>query len=269
MEDTKKSPTPLDTIAGQPKDVVVKKIIKPSITKFIAPIGVVIVTLVISGAMVLNKEEFKKSATTAASNTANTQQVAGTNDTANPSVNIEDVNIDGDPFLGDADAEVVLAYWSDYQCPFCKIFELGTMQTLIDEYVKPGKVKIVFKDFQFLGNDSLAAALYARAIWELYPDKFFEWREAFYDKQDAENSGFGDQASLKAMTATVSGIDADKVTEQISSKSSEYQTQITADRSEGAKLGVTGTPGFVTGTQLIAGAASLSQFTTAIESQLK
>src|SRR5947209_18244697 len=37
------------------------------------------------------------------------------------SANIKDVKItDQDPYIGQKNAPVVLAYWSDYQCPYCK-----------------------------------------------------------------------------------------------------------------------------------------------------
>ena len=38
-------------------------------------------------------------------------------------VDISKVKIDGEPFIGDLNAPVTIAYWSDYQCPFCKRFE--------------------------------------------------------------------------------------------------------------------------------------------------
>jgi protein-disulfide isomerase len=279
MEDAQKPGSNISTTPTQsqndqkPVSTEVKKGLKPNVAKFIAPMGVVVVTLVLAGALVLNKDEIKKSATTAS--TQNTQQVAGadtapdTTGTGTTKADITKVKTDNEPFLGDANAPVTIAYWSDYQCPYCKQFELATMPSVIQTYVNSGKAKIVFKDFQFLGNDSMTAAVYARAIWELYPKEYFPWREAFFNKQDGENTGFGDEESIKALTGTIVGIDVGKVVAQVESKSVEYQTAIKADRAEGASMGVTGTPGFITGTQLISGAATASAFTAAIDPQLK
>src|SRR5207253_1383453 len=122
---------------------------------------------------------------------------------------------------------------------------------------------------QFLGADSNAAALDARAVWELYPDKYFEWREAMFNKQDAENGGFGDEASIRELTKTISGIDVTKIADLVSQKKADYQTKIDADKEAGTKAGVQGTPGFITGTQLISGAAAYSKFTQAFDDQLK
>ncbi|MBI3290808.1 thioredoxin domain-containing protein, partial [Candidatus Falkowbacteria bacterium] len=83
-------------------------------------------------------------------------------------VNIKDVDLKGEPFIGNAQAPVTLAYWLDFQCPFCQRFDLQTLPVLAQMYVNTGKLKVVFKDFQFLGPDSQTAGLAAHAVWELY-----------------------------------------------------------------------------------------------------
>lgn len=102
-------------------------------------------------------------------------------------VNVKDVKIDGAPFIGKADAPLTMAFWSDYQCPFCKAVEVGGVQgiptapsipDIVAKYVDTGKLRIVFKNFAFLGQDSITAAEYEKAVWALYPDKYFAWRTA-------------------------------------------------------------------------------------------
>lgn len=193
-------------------------------------------------------------------------------------VNIKDVKTDGDPYIGKKDAKVVLAYWSDYQCPYCKAVEVGgisqipiepALPTLIKDYVNTGKLKIVFKDYPFLGNDSITGALYEHAVWKLYPDKFYEWREAMYKAQDDEgDKGFGDEASIVKLIATIPGMDANKLKADVAANKADYQKKIDADRAEGTSFGISGTPGFITGTTLIPGAAELSTFKNAIDPQL-
>lgn len=193
-------------------------------------------------------------------------------------VNIKDVHIEGDPFIGEPNAPVTMAYWSDYQCPFCKAVEVGgvpqiplepAIPKLIQEYVNTGKLKIVFKDYPFLGQDSTIAALYEHAIWKLYPTKFYEWREAMYKAQDDEgDQGFGDEASIIALTNKISGLDAAKIKADVAANKAEYQAKIDADRQEGAGFGVQGTPGFIIGKTLIPGAAEYAQFKQLIDAQL-
>lgn len=194
-------------------------------------------------------------------------------------VNIKDVNIENSPFIGKADAPVVVAYWSDYQCPFCKAVEVGgvpgisitpAMPQLIKEYVDTGKVKVVFKDYPFLGDDSTMGALYEHSVWHLYPDRFYLWRDAMMKHQDDEgDTGFGDEASILKLIKTIPGLDAEKLKADVAANRDAYQASIDADRTEGAALGITGTPAFITGTTLIPGAVEFDAFKQAIDEQLK
>lgn len=193
-------------------------------------------------------------------------------------VDIKKVKIEGEPYIGKADAPVTMAYWSDFQCPFCKAVEVGgvpqipltpAIPVLKERYIDTGKLRIVFKDYAFLGEDSTTAALYGRAMWELYPEKYWEWREAMYKAQDDENSGFGNEASVIELTAKIDGVDAERVKNTVAEKRDAYIKLIDADGAEGAKFGISGTPGFITGKRLIGGAAQPEAFARAIDEQLK
>jgi protein-disulfide isomerase len=191
---------------------------------------------------------------------------------AQPSVavDIKNVKTAGDPYVGDPNAPVTMAIWFDYQCPFCKQLDTTVTSKLYTDYVQTGKLRIVFKDFQFLGQDSDTAALFARAVWQLYPDKFFAWYQAMFVAQDAEgDQGFGDLASIQTLTKTISGIDVDKVTALMNDKKTDFEAAIQADRSEGAAMGVNGTPAIVTGTQLLSGAQPYDTVKAAVDAQLK
>lgn len=186
-----------------------------------------------------------------------------------PEVHIEDVDLAGDPYIGQKDAPVVMAYWSDYQCPFCHKFEMQTMPQIVENYVKTGKVRIVFQDYQFLGPDSLAAAVVARAVWEVAPDQFYDWFRAVYKHQDGENSGWGAREDVLAVTKDVLGASkADTVAQLSKEKEAEYKKAIQADRAEGSKFGIRGTPGMIIGDQLVVGAQAYFTVKQAIEAEL-
>src|SRR5665213_1382255 len=126
---------------------------------------------------------------------------AGTTPTVN--VNASQVSATGNPTTGDASAPLTIAYWFDYQCPFCKQNELTVMPQLIQDYVNTGKVKIVYKDFSFLGTDSDTLGHVARAVWAVAPDKFQAWHHAIYTGQGTENTGWATTAEIKKITASV------------------------------------------------------------------
>jgi protein-disulfide isomerase len=193
-------------------------------------------------------------------------------------VDVKNVKTADEPYIGSANAPLTMAYWSDYQCPFCKAVEVGGVQginidpsipTIIKKYVDTGKLKIIFKDFAFLGKDSIAGAEYARAVWALYPDQFYAWRAAMYKAQDAEGDvGFGNASTIDTLIkAQFPKIDDAKIKANIATKKKKYDDAIAVDQQEGASFGIQGTPGFIIGTQMIDGAQQLSAFESAIDSQ--
>ena len=234
--------------------------------KFFLPAAVVIAGLFIAGAVIWS-----------GSHPAQAPGTAGT--PAAQKVDIKNVKTDGDPFIGQANAPVTIAFWSDFQCPYCKAAEVGgipqittppSIPDIIKNYVDTGKVKIVFMDFTFLGNDSVTAALYGRSIWKLYPDKYFAWRTAMYTAQDEEgDKGFGNAASIDKLDATLSGVDAAKVAADVKANASTYQAMVDSDKAEAGKAGVNATPAFVIGTQVILGAYPYATFQTALDALLK
>ena len=233
--------------------------------KYFLPIAVVAAGLLIAGAVLWNGQSPTGSGQGGAQPSA-------------IKVDIKNIKTDGDPFIGNANAPVTIAFWSDFQCPFCKAAEVGgipqiptppALPDVIKNYVDTGKVKIVFMDFTFLGPDSLTAREYNRAVWKLYPDQYFAWRTAMYEAQDEENGGFGDAASIDTLSATIPGIDAAKVAADVKANKSVYDAAIDADRAEAAKVGVNATPSFIIGTQLIPGAVPYATLQAAIETALK
>lgn len=183
-------------------------------------------------------------------------------------VDIKDVDQDSGPYIGDKNAPVVMAVWFDYQCPFCKQFELETMAQINDAYVTSGKVKILLKDFQFLGPDSDTGAVFARAVWEAHPDRFYDWFKAMAESQDEEHGGFGDDASVEALTRTIPGIDGDRVMALVTEKRDEYLAAAAADRAEGQKFGINSTPSAMVGTTLFSGAQSYANVAALIDAEL-
>lgn len=194
-------------------------------------------------------------------------------------VDIKNVKTAGNPFIGSPTAPVTMAFWSDFQCPYCKAFEVGgipqiptpaAFPDIVKNYVDTGKVKVVFMDFTFLGEDSVTAALYNRSVWALYPSQYFAWRTAMYTAQDDEgDQGFGDAASIDKLTATIAGIDAAKVAADVKANAATYQAFVDSDRAEAQEAGIKATPSVVVGKTLIQGAYPYASFQTAIDALLK
>lgn len=234
--------------------------------KYFLPVAVIVAGLFIGGAVMWSNANPTAPAAPAPSGTA-------------PAVDIKNVKIDGSPFIGQANAPVTIAFWSDFQCPYCRAVETGgipqittppVLPDLIKNYVDTGKVKVVFMDFVFLGNDSVTAAAYSQSVWKLYPNQYFEWRTAVFNAQDEEgDQGFGDAESIDKLDATISGIDAAKVAADVKANMSTYQAKMDADKAEATKVGIKATPSFVIGTKMIEGAYPYATFQTIIDALLK
>ncbi|MEK7079714.1 MAG: thioredoxin domain-containing protein [Patescibacteria group bacterium] len=225
--------------------------------KYLTPISVLVGACIIAAALAFG-------------NGGGAQQAATNGQPPAQAVDIKKVDVKGDPYIGNPNAPVVMAYWFDYQCPFCKKFDQDTMGQIYENYVKTGKVKVVFQDFQFLGPDSDDGALFARAVWEAYPDQFYAWYQAMFEAQDEEHAGFGNTASIVTMTkAKVPAIDTTKVLALIEKNKDAYTKAITADRTEGGTMGVSGTPAMIIGKTLLSGAQPYSAVTALLDAELK
>ena len=205
---------------------------------------------------------------------ANTIKSQGTSQTASgtqgqPSAQTADISkvkIADEPFIGNPNAPVTIAYWFDYQCPFCKRNEQDTIPQLVKEYVDTGKVKLVFKDFQFLGADSQTLGQFARAVWATTPDKFYQWHKAVYDNAGTENTGWATHDKIMSITSSVLGTSlANQVAGLVTSQGANYQKEMDADKAEGSAFGVSGTPSLIVGKQLVVGAVPYSQIKAAID----
>jgi predicted DsbA family dithiol-disulfide isomerase len=82
-----------------------------------------------------------------------------------------------------------------------------------------------------------------------------------YNAQDAEGDvGFGNAASIDKLDATITGLDAAKIAADVKANTATYQAAVDSDKAEADKAGVTATPSFVIGKELIAGAYPYAKF---------
>jgi protein-disulfide isomerase len=199
------------------------------------------------------------------------QQAATNGQATAPSVNIANLKTAGEPTVGNASAPVTMALFFDYQCPFCKQFDQTVVSQIYTNYVQTGKVKIVFKDFDFLGPDSIQASEFARAFWETYPDKFYSLYSAIYAAQGQESRTLDPKylPGIEKVAAALPGVDVTKVDALMNQKKAQYDAAIQADFTEGKGYGIQGTPSVLVGTTLLQGAQTYDSVAALIDAQLK
>jgi len=91
------------------------------------------------------------------------------------------------PLLGNQNAKVTVVEFADFQCPFCKQFYTTVEPSLMNEYVKTGKVKLAFRNYAFLGQESNTSAEGAYCAND--QGKFWAYHNFMYEHQGQENSG--------------------------------------------------------------------------------
>lgn len=166
------------------------------------------------------------------------------------------IDISTSPFKGAADAPVVIAEYTDFQCPYCA--KLGDIfSQLLKLY--PGKIKVVYKNYP-LNNHPFAWKAAANAMAAHKKGKFWE----FHDRLFANYKSLNDAKIMEIRKAL--GFDTPEFDALI--KSPEVRSKVVQDRNEGQRNGVRGTPTvFVNGKPLKD--KSLKGFKEVIEKELK
>lgn len=170
------------------------------------------------------------------------------------------------PYLGEANAPITIVEYSDFQCPYCSTFFKKTLPSIVENYVKTGKVKFVYKDFPLSGHANAVPAAIAthcageqNAYWYMHDmlfDHQAEWSRL--EVLDAESEFLTYAKRLELDTDKFSTCQAGDA----------YNKIIQDGFAEGVKLGVDGTPGFDIGGELVVGAHPYAKFDQTIKAQL-
>jgi protein-disulfide isomerase len=110
----------------------------------------------------------------------------------------------GEFFLGRADAPVTFDMFGDFQCPACGEFARTTEPTFIESYVNTGKVKFVWHDYAWIGDESFVAAQAGRCAGR--QGQFWAYHNYLYAHQRGENLGQFSTGNLQAFAASI-GLD--------------------------------------------------------------
>ena len=143
------------------------------------------------------------------------------------------------PYLGNENAPLTMIEFGDYQCTFCNKFFHVTEESIITNYVETGKVKILFKDFIILGNDSINAANAAHCAND--QKMFWEYHSILYNNWAGEDTGWASLGHLHEF-ANMLGLDMNEFSECMSKL--KWIELIDSSNQDGHALGVTGTPTF-------------------------
>ncbi len=143
------------------------------------------------------------------------------------------------PVLGSENAPITMIEFGDYQCYYCNNFFHNTESDIVKNYVDTGKVKMYFKDFTIIGQDSVTAANAAHCAQE--QGKFWEYHDILYTNWSGENTGWASATNLTQFSKQL-GLNQDEFNQCMSQ--SKYISVIRGSVSDANNLGLTGTPDF-------------------------
>ena len=176
--------------------------------------------------------------------------------------------LEGRPYMGAADAPVVLVEFSDFQCPFCRSFYNDAYKQIKSEYVETGKVKFVYRHFPL--NNIHPAAQKAAEASECALDQglFWEMHNKLFDEQNALGGGTVAFSTddIKAWAAEIGGLDVAAFNGCLDSGKKEEI--VAADFQDGVDAGVRGTPTIFINGQPVVGAQPFSSFQAVIDAEL-
>ncbi len=145
--------------------------------------------------------------------------------------------------LGNPKAPVTLVEFADLQCPYCRQYTTDVMPTLVAEYVRSGKVKMIFRNVSILGTDSTTAARVAAAAG--LQNKLWPYVDIFYANQGEENTGYVTDAFLTRIGRAVRGLDVSRA--MTDRELPKIQNELTTAQNEMQINGFQGTPSFLVG----------------------
>ena len=149
------------------------------------------------------------------------------------------------PVGGNPKGDVTIVEFFDYNCGYCK----RVYPTLKKLMAEDKNLRVVFKEFPILSAQSELAARAALATWRQDKSKYAQIHEEFITLR----GGFTESRILRI--AGKLGLDLPKLKKDM--RSSTMNKIIMGNRQLAQQLGITGTPGFIVGDQIIPGAVDL------------
>jgi len=153
---------------------------------------------------------------------------------------------------GNANGDITIVEYFDYQCPYCRKVEPELRQVVQDD----GKIRLVQKDWPILGPVSVVAARMALAC--KYQDKYLQAHETLI----GVNSKLT-KPRIRELLADA-GIDVERATRDLATNATAIDAILARNNDQATAFGFNGTPSFIVGKFRVPGVLTMAQFGQAI-----
>jgi protein-disulfide isomerase len=148
--------------------------------------------------------------------------------------------------LGSPTAPVTLQYFGDLECPICKEFTLGALPSIIQRWVKTGKLRIEYRSLETATREPRTFEIQQiAALAAGKQNKLWNFVETFYQEQGEEDSGYVTESYLQGIAKQVGGLDLARWMSD--RRDTALLQQVERDASTARKVGFAGTPSFLIG----------------------
>ena len=168
----------------------------------------------------------------------------------------------GDLIIGNPDAPVTLIEYASMTCPHCANFHRDVYPLIKEDYIKTGKVKLVFRNYTRDRAD-LAVAMLTRCVG---PERSFDLMGVYFDRQSQwARPGVDPLPEIVdiARRAGISRADVDACM-----NNSALQNNVIEMFKQGQDDGLTGTPFFILEGESFAGHRSFEEFAEMFEDNM-
>lgn len=150
------------------------------------------------------------------------------------------------PSMGPANASVTVIEFFDYRCGYCK----KVLQDTVELMNSGEDIRFVFMEFPILGEDSVAAASAALAVW-------LNWPELYIDVHKVLMGSRGNLTQDK-ITELVTSIGIDPKALRDAMNSPKVSEIINNNYALAQSMNINGTPAFIIGDELVPGAIDMA-----------
>ena len=149
--------------------------------------------------------------------------------------------------LGNSSAKVTVTEYGDLQCPICRDFALGAGNNLINNDVRSGKVKLVYKSLETATGNSPNPSIFpvqqSAALAAGSQQRGWNYVLLFYHQQGAEGTDYVNTTFLNGLAKQIPSLNFSKWSSERNSPT--LSAQVVADQQDASSKGYNSTPTIV------------------------